>query len=190
MENIKRNLKSRFLSLWEDPCKLFPVLGFVFTSLIGTLLHFLPNVLQNNFIYVIAPVNESVWEHLKLLFFPYLVFMIAEYFAYGRDTRGFVGAKARGILAGMAVIVAGYYIVTGILGNDVMWFNVLLFFIGTLTAYAVPYLAISRGAAKKYSTVVAIGFIVLLLIAFTVFTFATPRIGIFMDPETMTYGIN
>ena len=106
MENIKRSLKERIFAIWDDPVSIFSIFGFVFTSLVGTLLHFLPDVYENNFIYLIAPTNESVWEHLKLIFYPYLVFMIAEYFAYGRSAKGFFGAKLRGVLTGEAVIVS------------------------------------------------------------------------------------
>ena len=39
-------------------------------SLLGTLLHFTYRWSGRN--PLIAPVNESVWEHMKLLFFPML----------------------------------------------------------------------------------------------------------------------
>ena len=189
MENIKTKIKNSFLEIWWDPCKLFPVLGFVFTSLVGTLLHFLPDVADNNFVSLFAPVNESVWEHLKLLFFPYLAFIAAEYFAYGKWTRGFLGAKMRGAVIGMSLIVSVHYVVSGIVGKDVMWVDVTLFFVGVLVAYLLPYIAIKRGATKNYSTLSAATVLALIFIAFAIFTFATPTLGIFMDPESGTYGI-
>ena len=62
MENIKRNLKERIFMIWKNPYMLFPIFGFVFTSLAGTLLHFLPDVVSNNFVYLLSPSNESVWS--------------------------------------------------------------------------------------------------------------------------------
>ena len=189
MESIKRSLKRRFSAIWEDPSVLFPILGFVFTSLVGTLLHFLPDLVSNNFVYLLAPTNESVWEHLKLLFYPYLIFMAAEYFAYGKDTQGFLGAKVRGVLAGEAVIVAVHYIVSGIMGRDIMWVDIALFFVGTAVAYILPYLMIKRGVSKRYSTITAAALFIFQIVLFSVFTFMPPEIGLFLDPESGTYGI-
>ncbi len=189
MERIKKQLKDRFSEIWADPCGVFTLFGFVFTSLCGTLLHFLPDLVQNNFIYLFAPVNESIWEHLKLLFYPALIFMPAEYFAYGKDTAGFISAKLRGILAGMAVIVGVHYLYSGIIGHNISWIDISLFFVGAATAYILPYLAIKRGKSREFSTRGgALGFVFIILL-FTIFTFYTPKLGIFIDPQTGTYGI-
>lgn len=188
MENVKRNLKERFERIINEPRLLFPLLGFVFVSLLGTLLHFLPDLTKNNFIRLFCPTNESVWEHLKLLFYPYLIFCAAEYFAYGKYTRGFLGAKVRGVLVGEGVIVAAHYIISGILGRDVMWIDITLFFVGAAIAYILPYLMIKRGVSKRYSTPIAVGLIIISIVLFSVFTFYAPNIGLFFDPESGTYG--
>ena len=188
MENVKRRLIERFKKLINEPHLLFPVLGFIFVSLLGTLLHFLPDLAENNLIRLFCPTNESVWEHLKLLFYPYLIFCAAEYFAYGKYTRGFLGAKVRGVLAGEGVIVAVHYTVSGIIGRDIMWIDVTLFFVGAAIAYILPYLMIKRGVAKRYSTVSAVAIITVFVVLFSVFTFFVPKIGLFFDPESGTYG--
>ena len=41
--------------------------------LAGSALHFLYDLWPNPLTAVFAPVNESVWEHLKLLYAPFLV---------------------------------------------------------------------------------------------------------------------
>ena len=48
--------------------------GLVFTLAVlgGAALHFLYDVWPNPLTAVLAPVNESVWEHLKLLYWPML----------------------------------------------------------------------------------------------------------------------
>ena len=43
------------------------------TALIGTGWHFLYDWLPFQLVGMVAPVNESVWEHLKLLFWPFLL---------------------------------------------------------------------------------------------------------------------
>lgn len=189
MEKIKRNIKETLIRIWDDPCALFSIFGFVFTSLAGTLLHFLPDLVENNFVYLFAPTNESVWEHLKLLFYPYLVFMTAEYFAYGKYREGFLGAKLRGVLVGNALIVLVHYLYTGIVGTASSALDIALFFIGTAVAYALPYVLIKRGAAKNYSATMALVGFLLVILTFSVFTFVTPKLAIFLDMESGTWGI-
>ena len=190
MESIKRNLKQRIFAIWDDPCAIFSIFGFVFTSLAGTLLHFLPDVAQNNFVYLFSPTNESIWEHLKLLFYPYLIFMVAEYFAYGKETNGFLGAKLRGVLSGEALIVGIYYIYSGILGRNIPAVDISLFFVGTAAAYLIPYLMIKRGKTKDFSARNAALVFILQILLFSIFTFMPPELGLFIDPETQRYGIS
>ncbi len=190
MEAVKRKIKGRFSELCEDPCQLFSLFGFVFVGLAGTLLHFLPDVAAGNLVYLIAPTNESIWEHLKLLFYPYLIFMAAEYFAYGKETRGFFGAKLRGVLLGEAGIVGIYYIYSGILGKNLAWVDISLFFVGCAIAYIIPYLLIKRGKSKDFSARSAALIFILQILLFSIFTFMPPEIGIFIDPVSGMAGIN
>ena len=62
--------------------KLFKleIIGFIFVSIVGTLSHFLYDWLGKNvFAGVFCPVNESPWEHLKLLFFPFAIYTVYMY---------------------------------------------------------------------------------------------------------------
>ena len=63
--------------------KLFtrtPVIGFLFTAILGTLLHFAFDLLGSlPVVALFAPVNESIFEHMKLLFVPLFVFSLLEY---------------------------------------------------------------------------------------------------------------
>ena len=52
--------------------KTYAILGFIFVAALGTLLHFTfewSN--QNRIVAFFSAVNESMWEHLKLLVFPF-----------------------------------------------------------------------------------------------------------------------
>ena len=80
--------------------------GVVFTLAVlgGAALHFLYDVWPNPLTAVLAPVNESVWEHLKLLYWPFLAaaFVLA---------RGADDARGRwcGLLVGLLFIIIGNY---------------------------------------------------------------------------------
>ena len=54
--------------------------GFLFTAAAGTLLHFLYDWIESPWVAAFSGVNESTWEHMKLLFWPAFIYAIAEYY--------------------------------------------------------------------------------------------------------------
>ena len=55
---------------------------FLFISVLGVLLHFTYEWSGDNpIVALFSAVNESTWEHLKLLFFPMLLLTIIELFS-------------------------------------------------------------------------------------------------------------
>ena len=47
--------------------------AFVIATLAGSCLHFVHDLFPSPVTALFSPVNESLWEHLKILFWPYLV---------------------------------------------------------------------------------------------------------------------
>ena len=57
------------------------IVAIIFGIAFGTLLHFTYKWSgQNKLIGVFSSVNESTWEHLKLSFFPIVIFGLIQYF--------------------------------------------------------------------------------------------------------------
>lgn len=166
----------------EHKLKLYELAGALFVIITGTLLHFVYGWTGNNsLVGLIAPVSESTWEHLKLLFTPMLVFTIFEYFMVGRAFPGYWPAKAAGLLAGMFTIVALFYTYSGILGFNTLWIDILTFLLGVICAYAVSYrLLISDANLPR--PVDGIAVFIILLVLFAYYTSAPPSIGLFADP--------
>ncbi len=58
------------------------ICGILFTSVLGSLLHFVYEWTgENPLAALFSPVNESVFEHCKLLFFPALLYTLFEIIA-------------------------------------------------------------------------------------------------------------
>ena len=70
--------------------------------LAGSALHFLYDLWPNPLTAVFAPVNESVWEHLKLLFFPVLVYTLFEIIVLFKVSGSFLTARVLGVILGGA----------------------------------------------------------------------------------------
>ena len=70
---------------------IFEIAGFIFVSVVGTLLHFAYEYFDYSTVAaVISPINESTWEHLKLLFFPFLFYTLFEYLVIGKKYNNFI----------------------------------------------------------------------------------------------------
>ena len=165
------------------------MVGFVFTGVLGTLLHFLFDWTCGSMLAaVFSAVNESIWEHTKLLFYPMVIFALTEYKAWGREVSSFWCVKMLGILGGLVLIPVVYYTYSGILGVSVDWFNITIFFIAAGVSYYLETKLFSKQRLSPIPGWGCVGVLFLLVILYTVLTFYPPRIPIFQDPVTGTYG--
>ena len=172
----------RQIGLWQ-------LAGFAVTSLLGTLLHFLYDLTGGSAL--IAPfsgVNESTWEHMKLLFWPLLIFAFIEWLFF-RDKEEFWCVKLRGTLLGLSLIPLIFYLYNGVIGKSPDWINIAIFFISAAAAYVYEARQFSSGRTRCKNPRLAIILLCVLATMFIVFTFATPTLAIFRDPLTGTFGI-
>ena len=172
----------RSIGIWQ-------LVGFAATSLIGTLLHFLYDWLGNAaWIAPFSGVNESTWEHMKLLFWPMFLYAIVQSFFF-KDREDFWCIKLKGTLLGLVLIPVLFYTYNGVIGKSPDWLNISIFFISAAIAYIYETRQFNDGAAICKNPKAAITVFCVIAALFVVFTFKTPEIGIFQDPLTMEYGI-
>lgn len=163
--------------------------GFAATSLGGTVLHFLYDWLgEALWIAPFSGVNESTWEHMKLLFFPMLIYAAIQSFFF-REYKNFLCVKLRGILLGLILIPVIFYTYNGVIGRSPDWINIAIFFISAAIVYIYETRLFKSEKITCRSPKTAVAVLLLIALLFVIFTFATPEIGIFKDPLTGTYGI-
>ena len=172
----------RSIGLWQ-------LMGFAVTSLAGTLLHFLYEWLGNAvWIAPFSAVNESTWEHMKLLFLPMFIYAIIQSFHF-KDRSDFWCVKLRGILLGIILIPIIFYTYNGAIGASPDWINIAIFFISAAIAYIYETRLFNGDVSKCKYPQLAITILGIIALFFIIFTFATPKINIFKDPLTNTFGI-
>ena len=173
---------NRSLRLWQ-------LFGLGVTALGGTLLHFLYDWLGEAF--WIAPfsgVNESTWEHMKLLFWPMLLYAIVQS-QFFRDRKDFWCVKLRGILLGLTLIPVLFYTYNGVVGKSPDWLNITIFFVSAAAAFLYETRLFEKGEVTCRHPQMAVALLCLIGVLFGIFTFVTPEIGVFRDPLTGAYGI-
>ena len=172
----------RTVWLWE-------LFGFAVVSFAGTMLHFLYE--WSGEAWWIAPfsgVNESTWEHMKLLFWPMLIYAGIESFFFS-EQKSFWCIKARGILLGLMLIPVIFYTYNGVIGKSPDWVNIAIFFV--VAAIVCWYETRKLSDESLICTSPKMSAIILVVIAllFIIFTFNTPLLEIFRYPITGKYGI-
>ena len=124
----------------------------------GVLLHFTYDWCgQSPWAAWLAPVNESTWEHLKLLFYPLLFISIA-------------------------FILTGFYTYSGILGFTFLPVDIALFFGGVIVSFWYSYHYLKEGTYYTISNLPFFLLLAVIALAFILFTWLRPRIPLFAQP--------
>ena len=111
----------------------FQIFSIIFACILGTILHFTFNLSNENlFVASFSAVNESTWEHLKILFFPMLITTIIGTFYFKEKYPNFLYAKTIGILTAIAFTVIFFYTYSGILGTNYDVINIISFYVAII----------------------------------------------------------
>ncbi len=166
--------------------KCYTIIGIIFVILTGTLFHFLYNWTNKNFIVgLFTPINESVWEHMKLLFFPMLLYSFIMILNLKADYPCITSSLCFGILIGTLLIPIFFYAYTFILGKNTLFFDILIFMLSSIIAFFTAYKFTLSCKLQPYTFLFC--FLVgVLFICFVVFTLYPPHLKIFADPTDST----
>lgn len=162
--------------------KRYTITGTVFVLIAGILSHFVYEWSGKNFILgFFFPVNESTWEHMKLYFFPMLIYSLFMNQRLKDDYPCVTSALLFGTLFGTFLIPAIFYTYSGILGRNYLPLDMAVFAISVIFGFCAVYrMTLS---CKIRSFTFRLGLSVLVMAAlFFVFTYSPPNIGIFIDP--------
>ena len=166
----------------------FQIFSTIFTFVLGTLLHFTFDWSNNNqLIGTFSAVNESTWEHLKLLFFPTLLTTIIGYFYYKDTIPNYLCSKTKGIIIALLFIVIFFYTYTGIIGNNIAILDIGSFFIAVILGEYYTYKKINNNI--PCNNIISTIILLTLFFSFILFTFHPPKIELFLDPITEKFGI-
>ena len=164
------------------------VAGLLFTLAAGNLLHFVYEWSgKSTAAAVISAVNESTWEHMKLLAVPWILWTVVQALTVRRS--GVLSARAAGLLTGLATIPTLYYTYTGATGQNFSLVNIIIFQLAVLLAFAVSW----QMQKKRRLTGLfwQIGAVVVLLAVTALFlwwTYRPPQLPLFTDPVTGQVG--
>lgn len=155
-------------------------LSFLSALALGTGWHFLYTAAPCPLTAILAPVNESVWEHLKLLFYPTLLCALVLSFRWTGARRTYWSGALAGTLAMPPILLGLYYPLSAGFGvPSVPAFDIPLYFLTVLGGWVLGAYLIKTAHADRF-----LGALVILAgvfwAALTVFTVAAPPLPIFI----------
>ncbi len=168
----------------------YEIWGLVFVCVAGTLGHFMYDLCRESAIIgAICPVNESPWEHMKLLFFPTLIYTVFEAYKLRQDKFNVFFAKYAGAALAIWTSLSIYYTANGALGKSVEFISIASFYIAAVAGTALSYALISSSIGRGMPNGISVGLMLATVVLFILFTFEPPLIPLFQDPTDLSYGI-
>jgi len=160
----------------------------ILAAVLGSMLHFLFDLLLGFApAGVIASVNESVWEHMKLAFWPMLVLGALASTRFGYSPREWAFPLAKSITVALLAIPLGFYSIRYGLGIERVIVDIALFFAAVLIGIGI----LERMLKKDNAHLAVLGFFILAVWAacFIIFTFFPLHLPLFFDAGGRFYGI-
>lgn len=177
------------------------IISCILSIILGTLIHFVYEWSGDNLIIgLVAPVNESIWEHLKLVLLPSTLFGILIYYYLKRNSMkdksneytNFWYYLSGSIIIGMVIMVMGSYLFHAIAKTDSLIMNISLYVLVMVTTFYLTYMfSQDEGLNKKLGNRNLYGsaFILFLFMAFELLTAFPFNHHIFQDAISKSYGI-
>ena len=149
--------------------------AFLLAALAGCLLHGLYALWPNGFTALFSPVWESLWEHLKILVWPYLAASLVLTWGRPNGLRPWLLVLLL-MCAGMLAVGYLYHIV---LGGESHWFDIALYLLLLLFGFWLPRRFSGPFEGLRWKLPAA-GVLVLLMLM-VLFTLSHPDLLLFTD---------
>ena len=168
---------------------LWQATGFALVTFGGTILHFLYDWTDGSIL--VSPfsgVNESTWEHMKLLFWPLFLFALVQRFFF-KDQENYWCVKLAETLLGLVLIPVLFYTYNGAFGKSPDLINIAIFYVTTLLVFLFEWWVFKNDCLQCKYPRLAFAAICLVGVLFVVFTYSPPQIPLFQDPLSGSYGV-
>lgn len=181
-------MRSKILSSEEK----WILIGIPALFVIGTFMHFLYDFTGKHIIFaMISAVNESIWEHLKMVLLPVILWWSIYYLIKIKtqtiDKNKWFTAALIALFTSLISIPMLYYFYTGAFGVELLAVDISILFISVLLGQLIGL------HFYKYSTginfIIPLCIFISLILIFILTTFYPPTIPFFRDSLTGTYGL-
>lgn len=162
------------------------VIGIIFIFGLGALWHFIYQWSGNcGIIGLIAPINESVWEHIKLSLFPTIMWWVLAYFLFKNKieinkNRWFL-AMLTSLISAIILMPSIYYLYNSGFNINNFIVDIILFLIVTILSQLMAW-HVYIHARSTFPFWISITFALIIIMAFAVLSIHPLSLPIFNSP--------
>ena len=170
--------------------KRWRLVGIITLTVLGFVLHYLFSwTNESKLIGLFVPVNESVWEHLKLGYWSVVLFSIAEHLFVSRHVNNYYPAKTIGVLVLEMTIILLFYGYTFIAHKDIFLLDIFSYILAVILCQYVAYTIFRLHPFSILVNRISVAAFISIGVLLGVLTYYPPHFALFKDPHTGTYGI-
>lgn len=137
-----------------------------------------------------VPVNESVWEHLKLGYWAVILLVIPEYFTIGKQVPNYFFARFAGVAAMQLTILAIFYGYTFFTGENYVLLDIFSYIVGAVVCQQLTYALFRKKPLPNRLKGVGLPALITLAVLFAAATYYPPHLNMFKDNNDETFGIH
>ena len=169
---------------------MLEIYGTIFIIVLGSFFHFLYDLTNHNKIVgYFTSVNESTWEHIKLVILPSFLWLITEYHFYF-DNNNLFFAKFIGLLVMMITIPVLYYLSKYFIKKELIVVSISIFVIAVILGQILFRLLLFNVDGSLYLKHIGIIGLIIILLVYITNTYTPLKNFLFKDPITNKYGID
>lgn len=167
------------------------VIGIPILFIIGSVMHFMYNIFgENPFVGLFAPINESIWEHSKMVLWPVILWWLLYYCFRGKryqiDKNKWFTSALVALMTSLITMPLLYYFYTGAFGVELLWVDISILLFAVLFGQLLGLHTYRYGKGVNANFILVIFVLVVLL--FMLFTYFPPHLPLFQDGVTGDYG--
>jgi hypothetical protein len=137
-----------------------------------------------------AAVNESVWEHLKIAFWPALLWAALQ-LRLGRPREdGYWAARGLGLFAPSMAIIVVFYGYTAFLGDNLLLLDIAIFAMAILIGQSISNLALSAVRRSLVLGIVGLAALFAQIAVFSACSYMPPHLTLFEDRRNGLCGLS
>ena len=176
-DEVCPTLRQRFSVGW---IWIVAIIIIIILVIVGAVVHQLYAWTGNNHVLgYFVPNSESVWEHLKLIYWPFLILGFILWFFLGHYTGNYLYALGLAMLLACLFIVVAFYTYTGALGVESIVVDIIIFALAVILGVWLFYYIITQPVMPTWTTLVGLLIIIVLGIVLLAFSYNHPNIPLF-----------
>lgn len=159
------------------------IIGATVTIALSVLFHFLYEWTGRSFfVGLFTAQSESVFEHTKILFFPFLIYSLVELIVLKPYKARFIASKAIPLLLLPVVMISVFYTYTGIIGYSIPAVDIASAFIYIALAFYLSYRLMRSRHSIERLNVILLPIAAVFAVGIVLLSIYPPSLPLFVSP--------